>query len=275
MDDTTRHSDRILADSRALLRDNRDGGRHRRGGSGGPPRRRPIGEGSRRLRNRHYKTKLRNIMFAAAAIFAAAIAVGLVIDGIGFAGVMLTIFALIVAGFVFGTFPRMKTPQRADLARTQDARQLVARTELWLESQRPALPAHAAQLVDDLGVQLDALGKQLAHVDPAHPAAAETRKLVGDVLPETIEAYGRIPAHLRGEERAGSTPDAQLVDSLGKISREIDSVTRQLADGALDDLAIRTRYLDYKYGERDAISAPDAAGSGVPLPDFTADRSKV
>ena len=97
-------------------------------------------------------------------------------------------------------------------------------------------------------MQLDALGAQLQHVDPAHPAAAETRKLVGEYLPETIDAYARIPAHLRREERAGATPDQQLVDSLTRISGEIDHVTRALADGALDDLAIRTRYLDYKFG---------------------------
>ena len=37
-------------------------------------------------------------------------------------------------------------------------------------------------------------------------------------------------------------------------------MTRQLADGALDDLAIRTRYLDYRYGatgEAEALPAPD------------------
>ena len=50
------------------------------------------------------------------------------------------------------------------------------------------------------------------------------------------------------EARAGGTPDQQLTESLGKISTEIDSVTRQLASGAIDNLAIRTRYLDYKYG---------------------------
>jgi len=75
-----------------------------------------------------------------------------------------------------------------------------------------------------------------------------------------IEAYRKIPAHLRREERGGATPDQQLVDSLGKISSEIDQVTRQLADGALDDLAIRTRYLDYRYGaagEPEALPAPD------------------
>ena len=52
----------------------------------------------------------------------------------------------------------------------------------------------------------------------------------------------------RIEERAGATPDAQLTGGLGKISDEIDRVTRQLAEGSLDDLAVKTRYLDYKYG---------------------------
>ncbi|MEY4159743.1 MAG: hypothetical protein RLZZ136_364, partial [Pseudomonadota bacterium] len=47
---------------------------------------------------------------------------------------------------------------------------------------------------------------------------------------------------------AGASPDQQLTDSLGKISTEIDSVTRQLAEGKLDALAIQNRYLDYKYG---------------------------
>ena len=32
-------------------------------------------------------------------------------------------------------------------------------------------------------------------------------------------------------------------------SGEIDSITRQLAEGSLDDLAIKHRYLDYKFGE--------------------------
>ena len=75
-----------------------------------------------------------------------------------------------------------------------------------------------------------------------------------------IDAYRKIPAQLRREERAGATPDEQLTESLGKISGEIDRVTRQLADGAIDDLAIRTRYLDYRYGaegEPEALPAPE------------------
>jgi len=54
---------------------------------------------------------------------------------------------------------------------------------------------------------------------------------------------------LRAEPSAGRSPYQELVCSLEKISSEIDGVTRQLAAGAIDKLAIRTRYLDYKYGE--------------------------
>ena len=84
-----------------------------------------------------------------------------------------------------------------------------------------------------------------------------------------VEAYRKIPAHLRKEQRAGGSPDEQLVDSLGKISNEIDHVTRQLADGALDDLAIRTRYLDYRYG---AAGEPEAL---LPAPDPLAQLNRL
>lgn len=254
-DDLTRDSDRILAESRAVLRDNQQGGRHRREGS--------IGRGSRELKRNHLTRNLVQLAIGIVGVFIAMGIAGAILNGIGFWGVMIS--AVVIA--LLATLilkQKVKVPKRADLTRTQDAKQLVARTELWLENQRPALPPPAVKLVDDLGVQLDALGKQLAHVDPAHPAAAETRKLVGEYLPETIEGYQRIPDHLRHEERAGSTPDKQLVDSLGKISREIDSVTRELAEGSLDDLAIRSRYLDYKYGDAEALPSPDGAPSRPP-----------
>jgi hypothetical protein len=169
---------------------------------------------------------------------------------------MVAFLAVVACTFLFSNFPRVRVPKLGDL-NTGDVRQMVARTELWLEHQRPALPPPAVTLVDQIGVQLDALGVQLEGVDPAHPSAREVRKLVGEHLPGMVDSYRKIPASLRKEERAGRTPDEQLVDSLGKISAEIDSVTRQLADGALDDLAIKTRYLDYRYGGEEPAALPD------------------
>ncbi|WP_052208117.1 hypothetical protein [Croceibacterium mercuriale] len=248
MADSTPDSDAILRSARASLDDNRQGGR-RVGGQ-------PIGEGSARLRRRNLVSRLKLIGIAVLGILLAAMAAGIVLNGIGFVGVMLTALALLVAVLVFSNFPKVKVPRRADLTRTSDARQLVARTELWLEHQRPALPAPAVTLVDRIGVQLDALGLQLETIDPAHPAAAETRKLVGEHLPETVDAWRRVPASLRREDHAGATADARLTESLGRISEELDRVTRQLADGALDDLAVRTRYLEYKYSGGAASDGP-------------------
>ena len=242
MTDLTKDSDRILQDSAALVRDNREGGRHRRT--------RSIGQGSASLKSQHLMRKLVRVLLAVFGILVAASFAGMLLNGIGFWGLFITVIAIVVATGTLGTFPKMKVPKRAELNKG-NVRQMVGRTELWLENQRPALPAPAARIVEDMGVQLDALGLQLETVDQDHPATQEVRKLVGEVLPETVDSYNKIPRHLRSEKRAGSTPDEQLTESLGKISKEIDSVTRQLAEGSLDDLAIRHRYLDYKYGEGD------------------------
>ena len=253
MGDLTRDSDRVIQDARRVRDDNRAGGRHRRAIS------RPIGRESRRLRRRHRSHKLRNIVIALFALWVASGVIGMIIDGIGFMGVMGLIVASVVAVYVLGKYPRMKMPQRTDLTRTTDAKQLVGRTELWREAQRPALPAPAADMVGKIGVQLDALGLQLEGIDQNHPAAREVRTLVGETLPEMVDSYRRIPQHLRGEERVGTTPDAQLASGLGRISDELDRVTRQLAEGSLDDLAVKTRYLDYKYGEDIALPNPSPA----------------
>ncbi|WP_271078743.1 hypothetical protein [Aurantiacibacter sp. MUD61] len=269
MADSTHESDRIMREARSSLQVQRDGGYHRRAGS--------IGDGSRRIKRSNRMQRLKLFLGTVLAILAGASIFGAFVNALGFGGVMIVAMAIIAAIFIFSNFPKVKAPKRADLSRTIDAQQLVARTELWLEHQRDALPAPAARIVGELGGQLDALGKQLAHVDPGHPAAGEVRKLVGEILPETIESYTKIPAHLRTEERAGSTPDAQLERSLTKISKEVDAMTRQLAEGSLDDLAIKDRYLDYRYGDAEGNplenGVPLNEGSGVPLPDF--DKTKA
>lgn len=240
MNDLTRDSERLIEQGRVLRDDNRAGGRHRRAPS--------IGEGSARLKQKNLWLRVRNIVLAVFAIWVGAGIAGAILSGIGFWGVMAVVVATAIAIALFSNFPKVKTPKRADINKG-NVQQMVGRTELWLEAQRPALPPPAATIVNDMGVQLDALGLQLEGVDQNHPKAREVRSLVGEQLPEMIDSYRKIPAHLRTEKRAGITPDEQLTDSLGKISGEIDSITRQLAEGSLDNLAIKHRYLDYKFGE--------------------------
>lgn len=229
-------SDRILASARQSLVHQQAGGR------------RSIGQRSAELKRRHIGRKAARMAMAVGVLLAGAMAAGLVLDGIGFTGVMVLALSIVAALWFFATFPKMKVPTLASI-NTGDVRTMVGRTELWLEAQRPALPAPAVQLVDQIGVQLDGLGLQLEGIDPAEPAVAEVRKLVGEHLPGMVESYRKIPQHLRREERGGRNADQQLADGLGKISAEIDTITRQLASGDLDALAVRGRFLDYRYGE--------------------------
>ncbi len=253
--DTTRDSDAIMQAAGTSLQVQRGGGTHRPAKS--------VGKGSAALKQKHAWKMFRNLSIGTAGVLIAAIVIGLAIGGLGFAGVMLTALTVLLAWIAIGALGQMKPPKRADLNKG-DVRQMVGKTELWLEHQRAALPPPAARIVDDMGVQLDTLGMQLETIDQAHPTAREIRKLVGETLPETVDAYRRIPANLRGEKRAGATPDDQVAASLGRISAEIDSVTRQLADGALDDLAVRTRFLDYKYGADENTSPQLAAPADTP-----------
>jgi hypothetical protein len=230
-------SDMILREARQSLVNNRDHG----------GRRNSIGRRSAALKREHLTRKLVRLVVAIFGVWLAASVAGLILDGIGVSGIIMALLATVVAIGVFSRYPKMKVPSRASLSGS-DVKSLVGRTELWLESQRPALPAPAVQLVDQIGGQLDALGLQLDGLQENSIAAVEVRKLVGEHLPELVSTYTSIPRHLRAEQSGGRTPDQQLAESLGKISTEIDSVTRQLASGAIDNLAIKTRYLDYKYG---------------------------
>lgn len=235
---STNDPDRVLAEARSSLTQQRAGGR----------RLRPIGRRSAERRRNHLLRKAVRIALAVTAVLVVAMGAGLLLGGIGFTGLFLAILAAIILAVIFGTWPRLRIPEVDELNRG-DVKTLVGNTELWLESRRPALPAPAAGLLDRIGSQLDVLGVQLEGLDDKRPEAVEIRKLIGENLPDVVSTYTRIPAHLRTESQAGRSPDEQLTESLDRISTELDGITRQLASGEIDGLAVRTRYLGYKYGE--------------------------
>lgn len=260
MNDLTKQSDDIVRAAGQSLSQQRAGGVHRRASS--------IGRGSAKLKLGHWMKKARNIVLAVGALWVAGLTLGAIIGGIGFTGVMALGVGTVVALAILGKYPKMKVPERADL-NTENVRELVAKTELWLEMQRSRLPVPIAKSLSVIGGQLDELQPQLEEVDQKHPTATEIRKLVGTDLPDMIEGFLKIPESLRYEERNGATPVSTLENGLDVISREIDSINRQLAQGSIDNLAIRHRYLDYKYS--DGLDE----GAGVPLPDFEHNKTKV
>ena len=214
----------------------------------------PIGTKSQALRRAHFWGKLSKAIMAVGAVLIGAGIIGGIIGGIGFWGVMITALLVATAAYVLMRFPQMPMPTTESLKLT-DLGTLAGKTEIWLEAQRPALPAPAVTLMQDIGVRLDQLAPQLQTLDDNDPAAREVRKLVGEHLPELINGYKRIPESLRNKEHAGKTPAQQLVDGLKTIDREIETMTGQISRGELDKLAVRGRYLEIRYDGADKDSA--------------------
>jgi hypothetical protein len=150
------------------------------------------------------------------------------------------------AAYVLLRYPDMPMPTVESLRQT-DLGTLAGKTEIWLEAQRPALPAPAIPIVQAIGLRLDALAPQLQTLEETNPASREVRKLVGEHLPELINGYKRIPETLRRQDNGGKTPEQQLVDGLTRIDREIETMTSQIARGELDKLATRERFLEIRY----------------------------
>ncbi len=231
---TASDHDAILRSARAVIPNQRA----RREGS--------IGDRSKALKRKHLAQKALIAAGGVGAILVATIIAGMILNGIGFTGVMialgLIILTLVIMAFLPGLpEPTLETIQKADL------KTLAGKTEIWLERQRPMLPAPAVTLIDGIGTRLDQLSPQLASLGENDPAAQEVRKLVGEYLPEMINGYRAIPEPLRRKDNGGSTPEEQLIGGLKTIDREIETMTGQIARGELDKLATRGRFLELKY----------------------------
>ena len=195
----------------------------------------------RRDRRRQRAARMmRRMFFVSLAILVGAIVWGM-ISPIGGSGVMAVALAMVLAWIgviLFTAEPSAKAEELPQVA----LKALPARTEQWLESQRPALPAPANRLIDQIGVRLEGLAPCVQQLDEREPAALEVRRLVGEELPELVRGYQRVPQQLR---RQG--PDAQLVEGLRLVESELGRMTEQLASGELDKLATQGKYLELKY----------------------------
>lgn len=207
---------------------------------------------AKKRRDAEILTRIGRIAGAAGVILIGAMILGWFIP-LGMGGALIVMALLIVATLFFGLAPgsREVAPEKFGEAPLAT---LPLRTEEWLDRQRPSLPGAAMPLLDSIGMKLDVLAGQLKTLHEGEPAAAEVRKLVGEQLPELVKGYQRVPANLRGQDRFGQSPDKQLVDGLSLIDQEISDMSSQLAQGDLDALATRGRYLQVKYRGDDEVS---------------------
>ncbi|MDX5983869.1 hypothetical protein [Sphingomonas echinoides] len=185
------------------------------------------------------------------AIVVAAIAIGWFVP-LGMGGALL-VGAVLVAVTLFLLFATLTPAVRAEQLTQVPLKALPLMTEQWLDTQRKLLPAPAQTLVDGIGVKLETLSPQLATLDEREPVAAEVRKLIGEQLPELLKGYAKVPPPLRGVARNGKSPDAQLADALKLIDDEIGEMSAQIAQGDLDSLETRGRFLEIKYRDDGAV----------------------
>lgn len=195
--------------------------------------------------------RLTRIAVADAAILIAAFVIGLVMP-LGILGALAVMALLLAATILFAVWPAESRAPPPETLRTVDLKALPAQTERWLGAQRPALPAPARTLVDQIGMRLETLSPQLGRVAADDEAAHEVRRLIGEQLPAFVGDYAKVPASLRTVARNGKTPDRELVDGLRLIERKIADMTARLAQTDLDQFQTRGRFLEMKYRDDDA-----------------------
>ena len=190
-------------------------------------------------------TRLAFICAVNAIILIAAGVLGMVLP-LGLFGGLAVLLLMAAVTIAIAIAPAARAPS-AKVLREVDIKALPGKTERWLEAQRPALPAPARGLVDQIGVRLETLSPQLGRLEGREEEAYEVRRLIGEQLPAFVNDYARVPEPLRRVERNGKTPDAELVAGLKLIEQEIADMTARLAQNDLDSLSTRGRYLEIKY----------------------------
>lgn len=200
----------------------------------------------RRRRENEVKRRVTRVVVANVSVSVGAILFGLMVAPLGVLGAATVAALMLAVTLLFAMWPASRAPEVEQLGQVP-LRALPRSTETWLDGQRRALPAPVIGLVDSIGVRLETISPQLAQLDEKTPAAFEVRKLIGEQLPELVKGYLRVPQPLRHVERHGVSPNQQLAQGLALIDEEIGQMSAQLAEGDLDLLATRGRYLQIKY----------------------------
>lgn len=193
--------------------------------------------------------RVRRAAITAFAILVAAFIWGGFVSPLGIGGVLAVGLMLMLATLFVVLLPtskRIRVPDVKSLPSTP-LPLLPSKTKVWLEAQRPALPAPARSLADGIGLKLAALEPQLATLDEREPAAAAVRRLIGDELPELVRGYQSVPQALRRADTDGMMPERQLLDGLSVVDGELTRMSEQLARGDLERLATQGKYLELKY----------------------------
>ena len=181
---------------------------------------------------------------------AGALLIWAVLAAIGAPGVALAVAmaALIVAATLIVVRADPRAPGREALVQAA-LPDLVEEADIWLAGYQRGLPPPARQLATDIRQRLDGLRPLVGRLDPRSPAAGAIYKLIAVELPDLIDGWRDVPSAARRTMLPdGRTPDDHLVNGLHLIDAELTRLRGAAGDGALDAIAVQSRYLELKYG---------------------------
>ncbi|HEY5712204.1 MAG TPA: hypothetical protein VIT38_09930 [Allosphingosinicella sp.] len=189
-------------------------------------------------------------------VLVATTVIGIVLDGIGIGGFMLSLIAMAAAGLFF-LVPRREKPI-VDYKDDMPNKAVVERLDSLLVRKRAALPAPAARQIDAISQQLPLLESRLAETEILDPLAQDARRLMGRHLPELIERYERVPAAYRGErDGEGLTVDERLVQGLDAARSALGDLGRKLAHEDLQAFETQGRFIENRYKEDGGVGGSE------------------
>ena len=186
-------------------------------------------------------------------VFAVTTVIGIVLDGIGIGGFLLSVAAMAAAGLYF-LWPSRERPI-VDYKDDMPNKAVVERLDTLLTRKRAALPAPAARRIDAISQQLPLLESRLSETEILDPLAQDARRLMGRHLPELIERYERVPAAYRSERDGdGLTVDERLVQGLDAARTALDDLGRKLAHEDLQAFETQGRFIENRYKEDEGLT---------------------
>lgn len=183
------------------------------------------------------------------ALLVASFAWALIIEPLGIIGLAMMVMLALVVVMGAGALSRERRVAAASIGAPSEMAEVAERADRFLDQQRRALPAPAQDLSDLIARRISAMAPQLETLEANAPEAHELRRLLGDELPELVTSYGRVPPHLRREDRNGRVPETDLIDGLKLVDGKLDSMARNLAAADMDRLSSQKRYLEIRYDQ--------------------------
>jgi hypothetical protein len=126
----------------------------------------------------------------------------------------------------------------------EELERLPGEAEDWLLDRREALPEEADPLLDRILALLGDIQPRLGELGPNSALAWEARRLIGDHLPQLVDAWCELPATIRGEDAEAK---ARLMEGLTTLAGELLRLCREISRDTRMSLETRARFVESRY----------------------------